>query len=571
MIAVGKWMEPLEDRIESERAEGNSIYRYYEEERLKVYDPFSHQFVSNLLTEGKVAAWNKGGYFIISQTGSGKSTLVNEVISPLILSRRKKGLLITPRVALTMQYKRDIAKLYCPEKLEELQDKGIQREFEFGPLDIFTLQELTIEYKKNYVLEKRKNYDFLIIDEVHAFVGDACFNSFTEEILRLLVLQIGAETKRIYMTATPGIALKEIVDIENEVTGRNPSQFNRYGFPLDDVYLTVYRFQQDYSYVKPVFFEEESTIIKHLLEIPAGEKAIIFVKSKAQGARMQEKLGKDKAVYMDAENKLASEEKTFNEIIKENYFDKQFLVATRFLDVGVNLKDYRIKHVVIFHIYREEVIQMVGRKRIIEKETVNLYIRIPKPSEIEQEIRKLEDEYTEMKNNISKNLKGFKGVFSQLPMPLFVKAEKGGVHICYNRFSMAINDYHRKQLWKYMEDSQVGREFFEGFKEKILQWIPGHKTYGDLERPGNGNGSLLEDIKLLLDPLLGKELGREEMVGISEKLLDIFKISRRRSQKEQIAMNLIRKKFCEYSLPYTIKNMSKCNKTGIWIIERGLE
>lgn len=571
MIAVGKWLEPLEDRIEFERSERNSIYRYYEEERLKVYDPFSHQFVSNLLTEGKIAAWDKGGYFIISQTGSGKSTLVNEVISPLILSRRKKGLLITPRVALTMQYKLDIAKLYCPEKLEELQDIGIQREFDFGPLDIFTLQELTSEYKKSCILKKYRNYDFLIIDEVHAFVGDASFNPFTENILRFLVLQIGVEAKRIYMTATPGIVLKEIVDIENEVTGRKPPQFNRYGFPLDDVYLTVYRFQQDYSYVKPVFFEEESTIIKHLLEIPAGEKAIIFVKSKVQGVRMQEKLGKDKAVYMDAENKLATEEKTFNEIIKENYFDKQFLVATRFLDVGVNLKDYRIKHVVIFHIYREEVIQMVGRKRIVGKESVNLYLRIPKPSEIEQEIRRLEDEYTEMENNIRKSSNGFRGVFSQLPMPLFVKEEKEGLHIRYNRFSLAINCYHRKQLWRYLEDGRGERMFFEGFKEKILQWIPGHKKCGDLERQGNGDGSLLEEIKCLLDPLLEIELGREALMEVSDKLMDIFKISRRKNQKRQIAMNQIKKKFLEYSLPYTIKNMSKYNKKGIWIIKRGLE
>uniref|UniRef100_UPI0006CFDA74 hypothetical protein n=1 Tax=Clostridium sp. NkU-1 TaxID=1095009 RepID=UPI0006CFDA74 len=62
---------------------------------------------------------------------------------------------------------------------------------------------------------------------------------------------------------------------------------------------------------------------------------------------------------------------------------------------------------------------MVGRKRIIEKETVNLYIRIPKPSEIEQEIRRLEDEYTEMENNINKSLKGFKGVFFPITYATF--------------------------------------------------------------------------------------------------------------------------------------------------------
>ncbi|MDK2965375.1 DEAD/DEAH box helicase family protein [Lacrimispora sp.] len=571
MKVSAKRVPSLIERVNEQSDNGNRIFRYYPEERMKVYEMFENQYVSNILTEQKIMKWKKGSYFVISQTGSGKSTFVNEVIVPLILERQKRGLLITPRVALSMQYKRDIAQLYCPEKLEELQERGLQKEVAFGSLDIITLQELVSAYRREYLLKHCKEYDFLIFDEVHAYVGDANFNPFTEDILRFLILQLGMEAKRVYITATPGIVLEEIVNIEKEVTSREWPGVDKYGFPKAEVWLTMYRFRITYNYVQPIFFENEQAIVSLLQELPAEEKVVIFVKSKVQGIRFQEKLGKEKALYLDAENKLTSEEETFYAILRDNCFKEQVLIATRFLDVGVNLKDSQIKHIIVFHTYQEEVIQMLGRRRIKGKEQVNLYIKIPRLSEVEQEIKNLESEYESMQNVILKYSYNSHGCFSQLPMPLYISKKGEDGYISYNKFSLAINKYHHEQLQKFSNGKKDNRAFYEDFKQEVLSWLPEHKKPMDLEKLDNTDLTLEGEIKLLLEPLLGSEFDREKLVELSEKILDIFKIPRRNEQKGQVAMNKIKEKFLDYSLPYVIKNLSKTGKTGLWTVKKGVE
>lgn len=562
-------LAPLAERVQNPDIDTNKIYSYFEEEKLKVYAPFSHQFVGKILTQQKIKSWIGGGYCIVSQTGSGKSTLIKETISQIVSERKTRILLIVPRVALAVQYKREFAELYCPQILEELQDKGIKKRSMWGPADIFTMQEVSNSNTRSEILKNRRNYDFVVIDEVHAFTGDASFNPYTEDILRFIVCEVGKRCKRLYLTATPEIILDEIVEIENQITDRPYPGIDMFGRIQAEVMLTFYQFKSNYAYLKPYFFEQEDTIIQHFRALPVNEKGVIFVKSKSQGICLQEKLGKERALYMDAVNKQTTEEENFSKMIQTNTFNKQFLIVTRFLDVGVNLKDWNIKHMVIFQYFKEDIIQMLGRKRILLNEEVNLYVRIPKCREIELEISQLQNSAIKMGEIRLKYQSTTSALYNELPIPVFLKSDKGHLEMHYNRYSFCINYYHQRQLHKYIEGVDYELKFNEQFKQIVLSWFPNHRAVGNLEKQGSIDISFDEELEATLKPLVGFEMDKERMLEINSKLLDIFKISRRSDQVNQIAMSKLKECFLKFQIPYRIKNLSKKGKNGFWMVERG--
>ena len=198
--------EMLAEQIQEIEKEPYRIFHDLEEEHIRIYDEFAKQYISGILVKEKVKSWKAQGYVVISQTGTGKSTWVTRTIAEILLEDRSFGLLVTPRVALTLQYKKELAKLYCPELLEELTEQGLHKRSEYGPFDVYSFQEF-VSYSKVQAV-KNKGYKFVILDEVHAFVGDAAFNPFTEMMFRFLLKDVGKSARRVYLTATPEIDRK---------------------------------------------------------------------------------------------------------------------------------------------------------------------------------------------------------------------------------------------------------------------------------------------------------------------------------------------------------------------------
>lgn len=564
------YQEPLAERIEQEQSSGNNIFTYFEAEHLKVYDKFQHNFVSDILRIEKLRTWQNGGYFIVSQTGTGKSTLIVNQVAEIARERNKRVLLIVPRVALAMQYKKEFAELYCRNLLEELTDRGIKKRSHWGPADIYVMQELTNTTLMKELIQTRTEYDFVVIDEVHAFVGDAAFNPYSEEIFRFLIQNIGQEVKRLYLTATPEIVLEEVVNMEKGVKNREDACVTYLGLPNDEICLTMFRFEFDYQYVQPIFFEKESEPLVQLKKLSEDEKAVIFVHSRAQGMRICEELGRDKSVYIDAKNKMNDEFDTFSAIVNENKFPQKFLVVTKFLDVGVNLKDLKIKNVVMFTFYKEEVLQMLGRKRVAQNETLKLYIRVPTDKEIRKELEQIEVEESEMKREEGKFSGNYSGYFRELPKPLFIVAEGGRMECHCNHFAYALNWYHKTALKKYLEGG-TNRIFFDNFQQTILGWLPGHQEAQKCESVLDAVVPLNEEIEAILGPLVlnESELMRDEMIILCNNLLDILKVPRRGDQKEHIPISILKREFGRLNIYFKIINLSKRGKNGVWKIERG--
>ena len=160
MQVVAGYEEPLFKRIENQSPLRNRIFCYYENEKIKAYERFAHMFVGKLLREDMISKWQKAGYFIVSQTGTGKSTLIVEQVAKIAMERGKRVLLVVPRTALAMQYKREFAERYCPGRLEELSNVGIQKESYWGPADIFLMQNFTNADLRERLIRNRANYDF---------------------------------------------------------------------------------------------------------------------------------------------------------------------------------------------------------------------------------------------------------------------------------------------------------------------------------------------------------------------------------------------------------------------------
>lgn len=558
----------LNERIDYLQPDIYRIFNDFTNEHVRVYNAFAKQYISNMFPKDKVKKWTNDGYVIIAQTGTGKSTWVTRTIAEMLLEDRATGLLITPRVALTMQYKRELAKLYCPELLEELTEQGIHKQHEYGPFDVYSLQEFLSAAKVRAI--KSKRYEFVILDEVHAFVGDAAFNPFTEKIFRLLLQEAGRQAKRVYLTATPEIILDEIAQVEEEITPEFIPRYDSLGWPKPNIRLTIFRFARDYGYVQPIFFQAEEEILGKMESLSGEKRGLIFVRSVKQGLEWQAKLGDQRAVFMNAQNKRTEREDEFNELLRYQKIDKQFLIVTRFMDVGVNVHDLQLKVVILFHAFPEDVVQMLGRKRVAGNEVVQLYIEIPSIGALKQEVGKLENAEAEIGRNreLLKN-RVIMGI-SELPHPFYMQMTGDKCCLGCNGFFERWIFYHKRFLISCLKGADNENTFVKNFVRNLLLHLPGCKKPFFLDRPEVSDENVCEEVSKILKPLLGKELNREEMGKLSDQLLRIFGERRRSDQQGQIAIKKLNNGLKKYGLTYAVSNKSKEKKRGIWMIEEGI-
>ncbi|MEQ2427844.1 DEAD/DEAH box helicase [Enterocloster hominis (ex Hitch et al. 2024)] len=557
MIIKAGYEKPICERLraDDEQTDSLKIFHDYERERLKAFTMFSSRYITSILTPRIMRSWRPGGYIISAQTGAGKSTLILEQLLPLAMERKKYVAIIVPREALATQYKKEIAKQYCPEQLKIYTDKGISKVSKWGPVNIFTFQSLRSYSKQQDLLRNKNIYDAVVIDEVHAFVADAAFNSLTAEILEFLVVNFASDTKRIYLTATWDIALYEILMLERKL---------REVSPLQDSKTTIaYRFKSDYSYLALKFFQKQDTIIELLKRIPGDEKALIFVNSKKQGLEVKKSLG-SQATFVDAESKRGEEADTYAELINGQTFSSKYLCATRWLDVGVNIKEEEVKHIVCFQFFKEEIIQMLGRRRVVSKQQrVNLYMLLPSENDLLKKSNDIESENRTMTEAVNRYCNhSSPGMIEELPFPIYVNEKEGRLGFAYNHYSFAINQYHFEQLEKFT--NQKG-DFKTHFCEEVLGWFPGCGTYKNLDGDLTDMRKKVDDILL---PCLnsGKEFNKEEMMLLCENLITVMEIQRRADQKDNLPVGTLNKKFSEYGYPYKIQNLSGTGKRGCWII-----
>lgn len=88
--------------------------------------------------------------------------------------------------------------------------------------------------------------------------------------------------------------------------------------------------------------------------------------------------------------------KVWNRLIKDEMFDERVLVATKVIDNSININDKTVKNIVLPFCYKTDFIQMLGRKRMSEGESVNLYVMHPDKKEILGRTKLLNEQITYM-------------------------------------------------------------------------------------------------------------------------------------------------------------------------------
>lgn len=386
-------------------------------------------------------------WFIVSQTGTGKTTFIFQRCLPFVNECGKKVAYFCSRNALEDQIRnnalKDSLNVTIPsaicngwtigEMKEKISEKGLKDMHEFGLIDVYTYQEFLYCPKVDWT-----QYSIVIMDEAHFFLSDAVFNEYTEEILEKIVTTF-QNARRIYLTATPEESMSAIYEKERRYLEMNPSILNMiYGEKRTGMY--IYMVEEDYQYLSPFFFTKVDEIVDKIKDSPEDVRWLIFIRSKKMGKELVKKIGipgKD-ITYYDAD---VDRESTahYKDLICDENLVTRVTITTKVLDVGVNVKTEKI-NLVIFEDNPVEIKQMVGRKRIKKEERVKVFFHVPDIGELKKRVARIEQQIKE-ENMIIHN--AMYNIITKPEHPVFIS------HPSVNCYEVKIN--HLSKM-KHMND-----------------------------------------------------------------------------------------------------------------------
>lgn len=324
-----------------------------------------YQNVTDALSE-EIPFWEpRNPILICAPTGKGKSHFFKTVLIPDALEKGKTMLIISNRIALTTQQKREILEILDSPQLRYLTDEGLRNTECFGSVAIITYHRLPA------FLGDPKNAEFLddllyvVADECHLLTSDSSFNESCNYYLKLLTTRFHRAI-RVYMTATPWDVLYPLAEAEQSNWLRFESAFNPYLQPRS---FNLYQFDASYDHVTLEFFQELDEIRERIQE-DSQDKWMVFVDNKEVGKAFAESLPV-KTLYLDADSKGKTE---WLNVVKNQKFDARVLVTTPALDCGINIWDKQLKHVCVITDDRTAFIQMVGRKRCSPGEKFTVHV-----------------------------------------------------------------------------------------------------------------------------------------------------------------------------------------------------
>jgi len=333
----------------------------------------SGPYVSDGIGDGYELWESQKPVLISAQTGSGKNTFIEEVLIPYrkklnyTQNVKKKILILSNRIALNAQLK------------SRIENTGVAQVMLYQSFLNFA------ELQKNL-----DQYSHIVCDECHFFSADAMFNPTTALILDGIIRKF-QHAVRIYMSSTFTDCLPYIFDYEKRIyrlnnqklsTGKN-QKFNL----VYDFEFLYYKFNRDYSYLTIGYYSAHMDLKDTILDsVERGEKWLIFIDNTKQCQRLKADLlqysnsrGDGGAVLteadimvIDARNKVDAE---YIESIKSERFNCKILISTSVIDNGINIKDAALKNIVVSDISKSKCLQMVGRKRVVANQQVNLYIQ----------------------------------------------------------------------------------------------------------------------------------------------------------------------------------------------------
>lgn len=299
--------------------------------------------VSEIITIDKIKKWNDGDIITIAAgTGAGKSYFIKNNLYAFAKAKNKKILMLIHRRNCVNQFQ-----------------KEIEKDNKIDVIDIRTYQSLEKTKLNNKKIDFNE-YEYIICDEFHYFMGDAGFNKTTDISLNMILEQ--TDKIRIFMSATGDYVKRYINNIK-------------------EINTIDYELPIKYDFIKSLtFFNKDESLEEFIKEAIEGkEKGIFFIQSTKKAYELHKKFKKYTLFNCSKHNqeyyKYVDTDK-IDKMLENERFEKQILITTTCLDAGVNIIDDKVKHIVIDVKDIGSLIQCMGRKRLQNQEDkIYLYIK----------------------------------------------------------------------------------------------------------------------------------------------------------------------------------------------------
>lgn len=233
--------------------------------------------------------------------------------------------------------------------------------YEFDLVEIYTYQywEQMLAKNPEWVMREWKNYRYIVLDEIQHVNDDAEFIENTD-LLYDAILKARKFATVIAMTATPGhLFTTWLAD----------------GLLMRNRYYRLFKKMSHFT--QAYVYSRDWEMINILQNLPAEEKALVFMESHKELERMKARFG-DRAAYYCSSNNQKGKMDKLDDCLKDGKLQKQILFATIALYNGINIKDRSLKHIFIESWVPGRMIQMQGRKRPLDAEdTCTVYYRSP--------------------------------------------------------------------------------------------------------------------------------------------------------------------------------------------------
>lgn len=372
----------------------------------------------------EISKWEPGmSIFITAPTGSGKSTFVFEDLADHARKQNRSILVLSNRLALNLQQKNSLCEKF---NLPTVSSKALVDQQIFGNIILMTYQSAL----SNIININGISPLFVVFDEAHFFCSDALFYFWTETILTKLI-HLYPVAIRIYMSATPEDVKPAISAIEykNRQLILDESGVHSLRNMLNRRMITDYVFPEDYSHISIKFFNHWDTILQIIKANADSSKWLIFVNQKETGKDLKAKFSNGNADFIDASS--AHDRNVIEVLIRQQKFNKDVLITTKVIDNGINIKDVQLKNIVVDFTDFVELIQILGRKRTLPGEKINLYLKVPSIGTIKQYKRNAEKLYETIKSFEKNHSYIFGQVLksSQMPVKPYFMGVPGSFHI----------------------------------------------------------------------------------------------------------------------------------------------
>lgn len=295
-----------------------------------------------VISDEEIKGWN-GNVILDGGTATGKTHIIIHKIATISMIKGKKILFVCNRDALKTQTTDEIGE-----------------SFAFN-VDITTYQHIEQSIRNNAITSNTftTDYDWICLDEFHHVAE--IYNRYTDLSFEWIY---NHPSKKIYMSATATNIFKQYVE------DGHVSEDNYYHIP------------KSYSYVDKFYFYNKKQDVKEIIQdkLHNTEDKIIFFSGSMEYALEIYNEFKDEALFFCSKHTKNTEAKEIlkelGHPIKNKTFNSRLLVSTTALDVGINLEDKNIKHIITSVFDWSQATQCIGRKRLVdESDTCDIYIR----------------------------------------------------------------------------------------------------------------------------------------------------------------------------------------------------